>query len=161
MPVSRVATRTRMLSPTVEAALRAFIYGARQSPRFVPVAEVADSVRAPRNYLGKILSQLARAGFLDSTRGAAGGFRLPTTSGDQPLAALVALFETREPRRCLLGYGECGANPQCTAHQRWRPVAEITNAFFTNTTLNDLLYLPEARTTPPSSDAFHPLLANS
>jgi Rrf2 family protein len=150
-----------MLSQTVEYALRASIHVARQSPRFVPAAEVADSVGAPRNYLGKILSQLARAGFLDSTRGAAGGFRLAPGSGARPLSDLVSLLETREPRRCLLGYGECGTNPHCTAHQRWRPAAEATDAFFTSTTLNDLLYLPEGRTTPPSSDAFtHRLTTN-
>jgi len=150
-----------MLSQTVEYALRASIFVARQSPRFVPVTEVADGIGAPRNYLGKVFTQLARAGFLDSTRGAAGGFRLAPGALTKPLSALVSLLEDREPRRCLLGYGNCGNNPHCTAHQRWRPVAERTDAFFANTTLNDLLYSPEARTTPPSSEGFHSLLSHS
>jgi Rrf2 family transcriptional regulator, iron-sulfur cluster assembly transcription factor len=150
-----------MLSHTVEYALRASIYVARQAPRFVPVAEVADNIGAPRNYLGKILTQLARAGFLDSVRGAAGGFRLTANAAARPLSEIVALIEKREPQRCLLGLGICGEQPDCSAHHRWRPVAETTNAFFAHTTLNDLLYPPEARTTPPSSDAFHPLLSNS
>ena len=153
-----------IFSQTVEYALRASIYVARQSPRFVPTAEIADGVGAPRNYLGKILSQLARAGFLDSTRGASGGFRLASDSASRPLAAIVALLDPREPReqrRCLLGYGNCGSNPQCTVHHRWRPVAETTDAFFANTTLDDLLYLPEGRTSPPSSDAFTHLLSHS
>ena len=150
-----------MLSQTVEYALRAFIYIARQSPRLVPAAEVAGSIDAPRNYLSKTLGALARAGFLDSTRGAAGGFRVARGAGTKPLSDLVSLLESREPRRCLLGYGNCGSNPHCTAHGRWRPVAETTNAFFASTTLNDLLYSPEARATPPSSDGFHPLLSHS
>ena len=150
-----------MLSQTVEYALRAFIYIARQSPRLVPAAEVAGSIDAPRNYLSKTLGVLARAGFLDSTRGASGGFRIAPGSAARPLSDLVSTIEAREPRRCLLGYGECGANPDCTAHERWRPVADTTNAFFANTTLNDLLYLPEARATPPSSEGFHPLLSHS
>jgi Rrf2 family protein len=151
-----------MLSQTVEYALRASLYVARQSPRFVPTAEIADGVGAPRNYLGKILSQMARAGFLDSTRGAAGGFRLASDSASRPLAAIVALLDPRdprEPRRCLLGYGDCGRTPQCTVHARWQPVAAATDAFFASTTLNDLLYLPEGRTSPPSSDAFTHLLS--
>lgn len=150
-----------MLSQTVEYALRASIYIARQSPRNVPVAEIADAVEAPRNYLSKILSQLTRAGFLDSTRGPSGGFRLPPASRRKSLSLIVGLLEPPEPRRCLLGYGTCGQNPQCTVHERWAPVAAATTEFFATTTIDDLLHTPEARTSPPSSDAFHPLLSLS
>ena len=81
-----------------EYALRAFIYIARQSPRLVPAAEVAGSIDAPRNYLSKTLGVLARAGFLDSTRGASGGFRIAAGSAARPLSDLVATIEAREPR---------------------------------------------------------------
>ena len=137
-----------MLSQTVEYALRATIYIARQSPRYVPVAEVARAIRAPRNYLGKILGQLTRSGFLDSTRGAAGGFRLAPGSAVRPLAHLVSLFEGVEPRRCLLGDGVCGENASCTVHDRWAPVADATSGFFAATTIHDLLDPPEARPSP-------------
>lgn len=150
-----------LLSQTVEYALRSSLHIARQSPRFVPVAEVADAVNAPRNYLSKILSQLSKAGFLDSSRGPAGGFRLAPGSTRQSLSVIVALLEPAEPRRCLLGYGVCGHNPQCTVHERWAPVASAASEFFTNTTIDDLLHSPEARATPPSGDAFHPRISIS
>ena len=140
-----------MLSQTVEYALRATLYIARQSPRYVAVADVAAEVNAPRNYLGKILSQLARDRFLESARGPRGGFRLAPGARDRTLSAVVELLEPPAPRRCLLGTGECGKNTRCSVHERWAPVAAATSAFFTTTTLADLLP-PEARTSPPSRD---------
>ena len=127
----------------------------------MPVAEVADAVHAPRNYLSKILSQLSKAGFLDSTRGPSGGFRLAPGSTRKSLSVIVALLESSEPHRCLLGYGVCGQSPQCTVHERWAPVANATAEFFAHTTIDDLLHSPEARATPPSGDAFHPRLSIS
>jgi Rrf2 family protein len=142
------------LSQTVEYALRASLYLAKQSPRFVPVGEIAAEVEAPRNYLGKILSQLARAGFLDSNRGAAGGFRLAAPSDRMSLADIVALLEPPALRRCLLGLGRCGDDPSCAVHERWAPLAASTADFFANTTIHHLLHHPEGRATPPSSGAF-------
>lgn len=124
--------------------------------RYVPVAEIASAVGAPRSYLGKILGQLSRAGFLDSTRGRSGGFRLGAGATRKPLSVIVSLLEPAEPRRCLLGYGACGHNPQCAVHERWAPVATAASDFFAHTTIHDLLHSPEARATPPSGDAFHP-----
>lgn len=137
-----------MLSQTVEYALRASIYIAHQSPRSVRVPEIADAVRAPRNYLSKILGQLACAGFLKSSRGPAGGFCLARGAEHRSLALVKSIFESAEPRRCLLGNGICGQNPSCTVHERWEPIATATTEFFSRTTLADLL-LPSGNCAKP------------
>jgi Rrf2 family iron-sulfur cluster assembly transcriptional regulator len=76
---------------------------------------------------------------LESTRGPAGGFRLAARHERTSLAEIVAVFETAEPRRCLLGHGLCGTNPQCTVHERWAPIATSMSDFFGRTTIADLL----------------------
>ena len=131
-----------MLSQTVEYALRATLYIARDPGRAVRVQEVADAVEAPRNYLAKILGLLAKSGILESTRGPSGGFRLAKDPADVSLADVVAEFELVDQRRCLLGHGVCGQNPSCTAHQRWAPIAQSMDRFFDHTTLEDLLLSP-------------------
>jgi Rrf2 family transcriptional regulator, nitric oxide-sensitive transcriptional repressor len=131
-----------MLSQTVEYALRATLYIARNHPRAVPVNDIAMEIDAPSGYLAKILSELARAGILESSRGPGGGFRIATHPNALALADVVRAIEGREERRCLLGHGRCGANPQCTAHTRWSPIATAMDAFFGNTTLADLLQTP-------------------
>lgn len=103
------------------------------------IPEIAKAVHAPPRYLAKILGQLARAGFLQSTRGRAGGFRATPRSARATLAAIVAVFEASEPRRCLLGHGICGQNPSCTVHDKWAPIARSTADFFSRTTINELL----------------------
>lgn len=142
-----------MLSQTVEYALRASVYIAQQRPRSVRGPEVAAAVNAPRNYLGKILGTLARAGYLESSRGPAGGFRLAKGSEMHPLSVVVSVFEAAEPRRCLLGHGECGRSPSCPAHQRWQPIARATDEFFARTTLADLLVSPPSAAVHPQREA--------
>jgi Rrf2 family protein len=131
-----------MLSQTIEYALRAALYIARSHPHSVQVMEIADATDAPRNYLAKILGQLARAGLLESTRGPTGGFRLSMHPDDVPLSRVVGVFDLTEQRRCLLGNGICGQNPSCTAHVRWEPIAQEMEQFFARTTLADLLSSP-------------------
>jgi len=129
-----------MLSQTVEYALRATLFVARSHPKPLPVDEIADAIDAPRGYLAKILSELARSGIVQSARGPGGGFRLAYDPAAFVLADVVRALEGTEDRRCLLGHGRCGDNPSCTAHARWAPIANQMDAFFGKTTLADLLH---------------------
>jgi Rrf2 family nitric oxide-sensitive transcriptional repressor len=128
-----------MLNQTVEYALRAVIYIARDPSASLRAAEVAVGIRAPRNYVAKILSQLVRAGILESVRGPTGGFRLAKTPNAVPLADVVAAFGRPAERRCLLGHGVCGTNPSCGAHRRWDPIAKTLDCFVDDTTIADML----------------------
>jgi Rrf2 family protein len=133
-----------VLSQTTEYALRAFIYISRQAPRSVTLGEVAEAVDAPGGYLAKILTLLAHAGYLASTRGPTGGYALAATH-DPTLADVVRLFDEPTSHRCLLGSGPCGNNPDCPVHQRWAPIARSMSSFFGGTTLAELV---NPRTTP-------------
>jgi Rrf2 family protein len=128
-----------VLSQTVEYAIRAFLYIARQSPRSVRVGEIAGATKAPRRYLAKVLSQLASEGFLVSMRGPTGGYRLVPGRERASLADITSVFERGDPRRCLLGSGVCGRVPGCPVHARWAPVAESMDEFFAHTTVSSLL----------------------
>jgi Rrf2 family protein len=128
-----------MLNQTVEYALRAVIFVARQPSNSFRAADVASEIDAPRDYVAKILGQLVRVGILESVRGPTGGFRLATPAATVRLADVVAAFRRTAQRRCLLGHGVCGNNPSCAAHRRWAPVAETLDGFFADTTIADLL----------------------
>lgn len=128
-----------MFSQTTEYALRAFIYIAREAPRSVRLKEIAEAVDAPARYLAKILSQLARAGYLTSTRGPAGGFAVKPRPTPVSLAAVAAVFVPATPPRCLLGIGPCGSNPDCPVHQRWAPIAGSMSSFLARTTVEELV----------------------
>jgi Rrf2 family protein len=131
-----------MLSGTAEYALRAVVCLARR-PAGSPVraSDLAEAVDVPRNYLGKILHDLVRAGILRSTRGKHGGFQLAVPAGQLPLLRVVALFDEigGERRRCLLGRPECSDRDPCPVHGRWKACADQVQRFFRETTVGDVL----------------------
>lgn len=130
-----------MLSGTAEYALRAVVELARQpNGQRLRASELAEITGVPRNYMGKILHELARAGVLDSSRGKWGGFRLSVPPDQLPLLRVVALFDRLDTKRqCLLGRMECSDRDPCPAHRRWKAAAEQIASFFRETTVADLL----------------------
>jgi Rrf2 family protein len=130
-----------MLTTTADHALRALLAIARHGDaRPLRVEDVARLTGAPRNYLGKTLGALVKAGLLRSARGPLGGFALAVAPRDVTIARLADLFaEPRTTRRCLLGDGPCVAARPCAAHDRWSTLTEAARAPLAGTTLADLL----------------------
>ena len=133
-----------MLSQTADHALRALLAIARHGgDRPLRVEEVAELTGAPRNYLGKTLGALVKAGLLRSARGPLGGFSLEVDAATITVARVADLFaESRAPRRCLLGDRACDPNHPCAAHDRWTAMAAAARAPLAATTLADLLAEP-------------------
>ena len=132
-----------MLSQTAEYALRAAVWLAEHSEGPVRVGDLAHALKVPQNYLSKTMHQLARAGVLTSLRGKNGGFQLARSPGAIRLLEIVAPFEpVGERRTCVLGRAVCSDAAPCRAHDRWKEVARATTAFFSGTTLADLLRAP-------------------
>ena len=102
-------------------------------------APLARAVDVPRNYLGKILHELVRAGILKSTRGKGGGFELAVPPEELTLLKVATQFDRVGGRRCLLGRPECSEDNPCPVHDRWRTAAVEIEKFFDETTVADLL----------------------
>ena len=130
-----------MLTQTADHALRALLAIARHGRGgSLRVEQVAELTGAPRNYLGKTLGALVKAGLLRSSRGPTGGFSLALRAEDISVSRIVDLFrETRTERRCLLGDGFCNPASPCTAHHRWMAMTNAARAPLDRTTLADLL----------------------
>lgn len=141
-----------MLSQTADHALRALLAIARHGgERPLRVEELAHATGAPRNYLGKTLGALVKAGMLRSVRGPAGGFSLVMDPATITVAHIADLFaEAPAPRRCLLGEGPCDPHRPCIAHARWSAMATSARAPLDTTTLADLLAGPSRASLPAS-----------
>lgn len=128
------------LSSTAQQALHAVLCIADGADHgLVRVDEIAAALGYPRNYLSKTLHALVRAGVLRSERGPKGGFQLSAAPGRVTLAQVIAPFEPVGQRRCLLGRSRCGDKRPCVLHKRWSRVAAPVDAFFTKTTVANLL----------------------
>ena len=130
-----------MISQTANHALRALLAIARHGgERPLRVDEVAELTGAPRNYLGKTLGALVKAGLLRSARGPLGGFTLAVDTATVTVGRGADLFaEPRAPRRCLTGDRPCDPNHPCAAHAVWTAMTAAARAPLDATTLADLL----------------------
>jgi Rrf2 family protein len=67
----------------------------------VQVRRIAERQGIPPTFLVQILNELKRAGLVQSTRGALGGYRLSRSPQDMSLADVVQAFDdTEEPAAC-------------------------------------------------------------
>lgn len=130
-----------MLSQTAEHALRAVLFLAQWGQKApVPAERVAAALGAPRNYLGKTLNALARAGLVEGVRGPAGGYRLLVDPAFTSVATVIGAVEEGSTRAvCLLGDRRCDCSNPCQAHATWVALSERTDALLAGTTLADLL----------------------
>lgn len=129
------------LSKTSRYALRAATDLAEQWDRDAAalVREIADRTGIPRNYLSKILHQLARDGVVVSERGRTGGFRLARDPAETTLAAIIEPVDpTAMHQHCLLGRPACTDADPCAAHPRWKALSEDLRRFLNETTLAEL-----------------------
>ncbi len=138
-----------LLSQTAEHALRAVIFLAQQGDgNPVPTGRIAEALGAPRNYLGKTLSGLARAGLVEGVRGPAGGYRLMVRPDTLTIATLVdAVDVPGSTARCLMGDRPCDESQPCIVHRKWSTVVHRTRAPLRTTSIADLLDEAPASTT--------------
>lgn len=127
-----------MLSTTSEYALRALVHLAQQPPGTAVLGrDLARATAAPANYLSKILLALGRAGLLETSRGAGGGYRLRRPAGEIFLIDVVEVFEGRRRKpTCLLFHDrECRDRGHCGAHQFWQQISMTCTGFLLTTSV--------------------------
>jgi Rrf2 family transcriptional regulator, cysteine metabolism repressor len=107
-------------------------------PRPVRLADIATKHGISDRFLVQILLDLKRAGLVDSTRGAAGGYQLGRSPDDITLFDILRVIDPHEkPLR-----KDDKLNPTTYVHNVravWDRVVEVQQAVLKDTTLADLL----------------------
>jgi Rrf2 family iron-sulfur cluster assembly transcriptional regulator len=103
------------------------------------VKNIAAECGAPAHFLAKILQDLARDGFLKSSKGPRGGFRL------RPAAAEISLLQIVEAvdgvgryDRCPAGSPECNERVACGMHDSWMVLRSRIIGYLEGTSIADL-----------------------
>ena len=81
------------LQTNTRLALYSVLEFAARPGEHVPAAEVAAKYGESLHHLAKVLSELARAGIVDSVRGVGGGYRFAANPRPQTLLAVIRLIE--------------------------------------------------------------------
>ncbi len=89
------------VSQRTEYGIRAMIGLAREFDSKLSIKELARREAIPETFLEQIMSDLRRAGLLESTRGPRGGYRLKNPPGQITVGEVVETLEgTLSPARC-------------------------------------------------------------
>ncbi len=109
---------------------------------YVPLKEIAERQGISKNYLDQIMMLLNRDHYLETARGAQGGYKLAKEPKDYSLGNLLRLTEGGiEPLICPDGEEEddCGHAQQCAARLAWRGLGKVMSDYLDNLSLQDIL----------------------
>jgi len=127
-------------SRSAEYAIRAFVYLAQvPEGKYAMVKNIAEEAEIPTHFLAKILQQLARKGFLRSSKGPTGGFALRRPPEDITLLEIVdAIDGLAEYERCPSGITECNDEAPCGMHESWKELRSRIIGYLEGTTISDV-----------------------
>ena len=124
-------------SRSAEYALRALVHMA--DGEFALVKEIAVKCEIPQHFLSKILQDLARDGWLKSSKGPGGGFKLAEPAESISMMKIVEAVDGRgRYDRCPAGCGECNEKQPCGFHDSWIPLRSRIIGYLEETSVADL-----------------------
>ena len=129
-----------MLSKTSKQAINALVELAKlPKDECEGAASIARRIKAPQNYLGKLLQNLSTRGLVISQKGLGGGFRLAKDPQKITLYDIVEPMENvSQWSNCALGLKKCSDTNPCAIHDQWKEVKDTYIKFLQDTNLTDL-----------------------
>jgi len=108
------------LTMFTDFGLRALMRLAGEPGRSFSTTEIATEFAISRNHLIKVVRDLAEAGFVETQRGAGGGFRLARPAKSITLGQVVRALEQRHALvECFRADGgDCTLTPRCRLKSR-------------------------------------------
>ncbi len=127
-------------SRSAEYAIRAFVRLASvPEGKYAMVKQIAQEADIPAHFLAKILQQMARKGFLRSSKGPTGGFSLRTPASDVTLLAIIDSIDgLADFNRCPAGMAVCSDDAPCGMHDNWKALRNRIMEYLERTTIEDL-----------------------
>jgi FeS assembly SUF system regulator len=113
----------------------------RQGAAHLSACDIAKEVGLPEPTVSKILKLLARAGLLESLRGARGGYGLVKTARDTTMADIIAAVDGPIALTACTekGSGDCTLRGHCAMHGRWNPLNRAILTALEGVTLADMM----------------------
>ena len=109
------------ITRAAEYAIRGVLYLSLQPKGSVCLlGEISEKQDIPPSFLSKIFQNLARAGYVSSTRGTGGGFTLVKAPKDISLLDIVEAIDGQIALNICLNNGAmCDNRPVCAIHAVW------------------------------------------
>ena len=117
----------------------------------IKVKEIASRQGLSEKYLEQIIAVLNKAGYVNSVRGAQGGYRLSKNPEDYTVGMILRLTEgSMAPVACLEeGAEDCERCDTCETLEVWKELYAAVNQVIDGVTLADLLERRQKRLQNP------------
>ena len=124
-------------------ALRSVLYvaaGEGDGRGKIPLERIAEDLKVPRHFLGKVMKRLVKEGVLSSQKGPNGGFYANENTLTTPLVKLIYITDDNDYfRSCVLRLGSCNASNPCQLHHKAVKLRDEWEHLFSSTKIRDLL----------------------
>lgn len=108
---------------------------------FIALKDVSARQDISMKYLEQIITPLSKAGYLKSTRGPQGGYRLMKEAKQYTVGDIIRVMEGKlAPVACLdQEPNECGRMDECATIDFWQGLYDVINQYVDSVTLEDLV----------------------
>ncbi|GHF43693.1 Rrf2 family protein [Deinococcus metalli] len=128
------------VSTRAQYGLRAMIEIGRQDGQPVTLKSVSQRQNISLHYLEQIVATLRRAGYIQSVRGAKGGYRLSRSAGSIHAYEVVTTLEgSLAPVACAEKDHVCDHDTVCGTQDLWKRVDQALRDVLGSTTLEQLI----------------------
>ena len=111
-----------------------------EEDRFISLKEIADKEGISLKYLEQIIALLNKAGFLETSRGNNGGYKLLMAPKDYIVGDILRATEgDLTPIFCVSEEGGCDRQNACQTYEFWKGLDDTVNAYIDSKTLLDLI----------------------
>lgn len=131
---------TVLFSKKCELALQSVLYLSILPKGTISSAQnISKQIKAPREFVSKILQSLTEIGIVKSKKGKFGGFSL---AKEPDKIKLIDIIKTIDGDyvfdSCVMGFPGCSDENPCPMHQKWSKLREDSLEMLSTSTLADL-----------------------
>lgn len=112
-----------------------------EEQEYISIKKVSQRQDISEKYLEQIVAQLSRAGFVKSTRGAQGGYKLVQKPKDYTVGMILRQIEGNlSSVSCLEeSPNKCSRCNKCVTLEVWQQINDAVDSVIDNITLQDLV----------------------
>ena len=126
-------------SKTTTYALRILTLMACDPDRMYTSINISETLKIPKKYLQRLLTDLTRNGIITSIQGRNGGFVLSKKPNKITVASIVEAVEgLKEEVSCFFGFEKCALVELCSMHNSWSKTHNNIIQLLKKTKLSDL-----------------------
>ncbi len=127
------------LSKTAEYALRILSFMINSEMQVFTARYLAGQLHIPDKYLRRLMTDMAKKGFIKSIQGREGGYVFGKNANTIHLAEIIDAVEGMDKYTgCLLGFNNCSDENPCSLHEAYAPVREQMLRLLNTMTVADL-----------------------